>query len=205
MKSTLENKTSSKRTAAKNQTRRLAQSRKRKQRRILWIAAIVSVIAVAGLVIFLFVTRQPAVGQIDGVQIYDNLSREHVTGTINYPQVPPVGGQHNAVWLNCGVYTQPVPNENAVHSLEHGAIWITYQPNLPADQLQKLQAIVKASNYRILSPYPGIPSPIVATAWGAQLKLNSASDPRLMVFIQKYQQNGPEQGAPCDGGTGTPQ
>lgn len=139
-----------------------------------------------------------------GVTAYTGLTRGHRTGNITYDQTPPVGGDHNPVWQNCGIYAQPVKNENAVHSMEHGAIWITYRPDLSADQVQTLRLITAQSGYRLLSPYPGLPSAIVATAWGYQLKLDNAGDPRLLQFIQKYEQQGPEQGAACSGGIGQP-
>src|SRR5215217_3837704 len=68
--------------------------------------------------------------EIPGVEVYANISAAHVQGPIEYPQVPPVGGPHNPIWVNCGVYEQPVPSEMAVHSLEHGAVWITYRLDL---------------------------------------------------------------------------
>jgi hypothetical protein len=143
---------------------------------------------------------------IPGLQTYTGLARDHVTGTVSYPQTPPVGGAHSAMWQNCGIYDAPVANENAVHSLEHGAMWITYQPNLPAAQLAVLKADVAGQKYALVSPYPGLPSPVVATVWGAQLKLDSASDPRLTTFIDTYAsgQRAPEPGGECSGGTGTP-
>lgn len=146
------------------------------------------------------------VGDIQGLLTYPNLERGHTGGKVTYAQVPPAGGQHNPVWQNCGVYTEPIANENGVHSLEHGAIWITYQPDLAADQLKKLQDLTHQSGFRLLSPYPNLPSPIVVSAWGYQLRLTSADDPRLGQFIQKFEQNpqGPEPGAPCTGGTGNP-
>jgi hypothetical protein len=110
------------------------------------------------------------------------------------------------VWLNCGIYTTPVRNENAVHSLEHGAVWITYQPSLAPSAVQHLVSLVKGRAYVILAPYPGLPAPIVASAWGLQLKLQTANDPRIAEFIQKYA-NGPqapEPGGECTGGTGSP-
>jgi hypothetical protein len=129
-----------------------------------------------------------------------------VTTPVDYKQIPPVGGDHNPTWLNCGVYDAPVHNENAVHSMEHGAVWITYQPDLPADQVTKLQDAAKGQSYVIVSPYDGLPAPVVASAWGYQLKLDSASDPRLEQFIRTFEQGPqtPEPGAACVGGTGTP-
>jgi hypothetical protein len=143
---------------------------------------------------------------ISGVQTFKGLSREHVQGSVDYPQTPPVGGNHNQVPLNCGVYTAPVPPENAVHSLEHGAVWVTYRPDLAAAEVALLTADASGKPYVILSQYPNLPAPVVASAWGLQLKVSRASDPRIAKFISKYAQGpqAPEPGAPCSGGTGTP-
>lgn len=100
-----------------------------------------------------------------GLQTFSNLSRNHVTGTVKYPQSPPVGGDHNAVWLNCGTYTSPVANENAVHSMEHGAVRITCQPTLSAADVTALHHAVGGQSHVVLSPYPGLPAPVVASAW----------------------------------------
>lgn len=146
------------------------------------------------------------------------LGHNHVTGPVAYSVTPPVGGDHNAVWMNCGVYDKPVPSERAVHNLEHGAIWITYSTSLPQSEVSQLRSFFArqtvlnpsgagGSRYIDLTPYPGLPSPIVATAWGFQLRLTSPSDPRLQQFVDKFrvsQQYAPEYGAPCTGGVGTP-
>lgn len=143
---------------------------------------------------------------MEDVAVFPNVKGGHQEGKLTYDQTPPVGGVHNPVWQNCGVYTAPVANENAVHSLEHGAIWITYRPDLPATEVKQLQDLTRQSGYRLLSPYPGLPAAIVASAWGYQLKLERADDPRLLRFLQQYEQNpqGPEPGAPCSGGLGQP-
>lgn len=146
------------------------------------------------------------------------LAHDHVTGPVIYSVTPPVGGPHNAVWMNCGIYAKPVPNERAVHNLEHGAVWITYQPSLPQSQVNALRAFVEkqtvitpngaaASRYMDLTPYPGLRSPIVVTSWGFQLKLSSPADPRLQQFVNKFRATAaytPEYGGPCTGGVGTP-
>jgi len=178
----------------------------------LWGGGIVAALLIIFLVVHTLTsgassaTGTTSIGAIPGVVTYSNLARTHVTGTVTYAQNPPVGGPHNPVWLNCGIYTAPVPNENAVHSMEHGAVWITYEPNLPPSALQHLVSLVEGHSYVILSPFSGLPAPVVATAWGLQLKLQTANDPRIAQFIQKYAQGPqtPEPGAPCSGGTGSP-
>jgi predicted small secreted protein len=141
-----------------------------------------------------------------GVTSYSNLSRDHTKEPVDYPQSPPVGGPHNPIWQNCGFYSKPVRDENAVHSMEHGAVWITYRPDLPKDRVEKIKSLTQKS-YVLASPYPGLPAPLVASAWGKQLRLNSTNDPRLEQFVRAYRQGPqtPEPGAPCRGGVGSPE
>ena len=95
---------------------------------------------------------------------------------MTYEQTPPVGGDHNPTWLNCGVYTAPVPNELAVHALEHGAVWVTYRSDLPADQVERLVDVVP-DTYMVVSPFEDLPAPVVASAWGAQLAAHRGRRP----------------------------
>ena len=190
---------------------RAEQQRKGRRRTLLIVGvAGVLVLSLIGATTFLLLRDQGQKSQlaaaanapIPGVQEYPNLSRNHVDGPVTYPQTPPVGGDHSAIWMSCGVYPAPVKTEEAVHSLEHGAVWVTYRPDLPADQVSILAGVVSKYSYGLLSPFVGLDSPVVASAWGLQLKLTSASDPRLQEFVAKYQ-NGPqtpEPGASCSGG-----
>ncbi len=123
-----------------------------------------------------------------------------------YDMNPPAGGDHYAAWLNCGIYDEPQENENAVHSLEHGAVWVTYDPDaLSDDEISTLRNEVP-STYSVLSPYPDLPAPVVISAWGAQVQLDGVDDPRLQSFIQKYWKSAaaPEPGALCTGAVDGP-
>jgi len=179
-----------------------------RRRRFIGVGAGAVALVVVALLITWAVTRPPAQQPtaLSGLTTYPGLSRDHVSGPVSYQQTPPAGGPHAAVWQNCGIYTSPVPNENAVHSLEHGAFWITYRPDLPADQVAALRADVTGQPYALLSPYEGLPAPVVATAWGVQLKLENATDPQLKSFINKYAdaRKAPEPRGECTGGAGTP-
>jgi hypothetical protein len=141
-----------------------------------------------------------------GVLSFDGLGSAHVTGSVEYAQHPPVGGDHAPQWQNCGFYSSPIPNETAVHSMEHGAVWITYGTNLPQDQINRIRQIVTGQNFVLASPISDLPAPIVVSAWERQLHLDSAEDPRLEQFIAYFKQGPttPERGAPCGGGVGTP-
>ena len=131
----------------------------------------------------------------------------HTEGEVDYAQSPPVGGEHNPVWQNCGFYKEPVTDELAVHSLEHGAVWITYQPDLPQDEVEMLRDLAQSNSYVLVSPYPDQDSPMIASAWGKQLSLESAEDSDLEWFIKTYSQGAeaPEPEAPCTGGVGQPE
>jgi hypothetical protein len=175
--------------------------------------AIFVVVGVVAAIAFSAISSTSGSGSLPaGTQTFAESNHSHVTGPVTYDRVPPAGGAHNPVQLNCGIYSQPVPNESAVHSLEHGAVWITYQPTLLPDQVALLKQLVTshyvgAELYLILSPYAGIPSPIVASAWGAQLGVDQASDQRLIQFIQQFAGGGQgsEKGGPCTGGVGAPE
>jgi Protein of unknown function (DUF3105) len=151
------------------------------------------------------------VGLPKGTSVFPETDHTHTTDPVTYDRTPPAGGAHNPVWQNCGIYEQPIPNEHGVHSLEHGTVWITYQPSLPAAQVAQLRQLVTthydgSQRYLLLSPYPGLRTPVVASAWGAQLALPSPTDPRLLQFVEHFQggDQGGEQGAYCTGGYGTP-
>ncbi|MDQ3044589.1 MAG: DUF3105 domain-containing protein [Chloroflexota bacterium] len=144
-----------------------------------------------------------AVRSLEGVVTYDNVTREHVPDEVTYDVTPPVGGDHNAIWQDCGFYSEPIRDVHGVHSLEHGAVWITYDPELPQEQIDRLRNLAEDRSHILVTPYPDLNSPVVASAWGAQLELDSANDNNLDAFITKYRQGEqtPEPGALCIGGT----
>jgi transcriptional regulator with XRE-family HTH domain len=153
-------------------------------------------------------TGEPPGKPPEGVKSYEVAQNaEHIEGNLDYPQSPPVGGNHNPVWQNCGFYDEPVRDEHAVHSMEHGAVWIAYSPELPQEQVERLQQLARDQTYLLVSPYPGLNSPVVASAWGKQLPLRGAGDPDLERFIRAYMQGpqAPEPGAACTTGVGSPE
>jgi len=133
-------------------------------------------------------------------------ARNHKDGTLTYVTNPPVGGDHNALWQNCmgDVYDAPIANEHAVHSLEHGAVWVTYKQGLAADQVDALKKKVEGKDYMFMSPIAGLDHNVSVQAWGYQLKVDSASDSRIDEFIKDLRVRAAmEPGAPCSSGNTT--
>ncbi|CAA9431526.1 MAG: putative membrane protein [uncultured Rubrobacteraceae bacterium] len=150
-------------------------------------------------------SRQQAASTPPGeVRTYDvGQVGQHTDGDVDYEQTPPAGGEHDDVWQNSGFYEQPIRDENAVHTLEHGAVWITYDPDLPQDQKNRIRGLVEGQTCMLASPHPDLPNPVVASAWGKQLTLESADSADLERFVRAYRQGPqtPEPGAACTGGT----
>ncbi len=173
-------------------------------RNILLIGGGILVVAImAGL---LYLALRPAEAIAEVVQ-FPRPSRGHETGLeIAFGELPPAGGTHDPVWQNCGIYGEPLNTPNVVHSLEHGAIWISYRPDLPAEEIAAIEDAVRGQNFLVVSPYPEQRSPIVLTGWGVQLELDSPDDDRFDAFIEQYRvgPNTPERGASCTGGIGEP-
>ena len=172
---------------------------------ILWIVAAVLALALIGGIVWAGVARSRALdASLGDVKTFEGLSANHVETDVTYEQTPPVGGDHHAIWQNCAVYPQPIKNVHGVHSLEHGAVWITYSPSLPQDQVDRLKAYAENVPFMMMSPYPDdMGAPIALSAWGHQLKLDSVDDTRIGAFIREYKQGPqtPEPGAACSGGT----
>jgi hypothetical protein len=168
---------------------------------------LVALIGAFAVVVVLDSRQQASAGPPDGTEEIDiGSAGQHTEDTVDYEQNPPAGGEHNSVWQNCGVYEEPIRNETAIHSLEHGAVWITYRQSLPDGQVQQLRDLAQGESYVLVSPVEGLPSPVVASAWGEQLKVDEASDERLEQFTNVFQQGPqtPEPGAACSGGVGEP-
>jgi hypothetical protein len=187
------------------------QQAKEKRNRTIGIVA-GSLLAVGAVVLVITFVVQSAVPKVDpddiaieGLQTFDGLTAVHVATAVDYEadygMNPPAGGNHNQAWLNCGVYSEVQQNENAVHALEHGAVWVTYDADaLSEGDVETLRDEIP-STYMLLSPYPDLPAPVVASAWGVQVELDGVDDPRLADFIAKYRQSAdaPEPGAACTG------
>ncbi|WP_405493508.1 DUF3105 domain-containing protein [Streptomyces sp. NBC_00096] len=194
--------------------RRADQARDRRNKAVAITASAAIVTALIGFGAWVMVDRQnktdakvaSAKAPVDGEQSWDaaKLGRKHVETPVKYEMNPPVGGDHNPRWMNCNgdVYKNELPEVNAVHSLEHGAVWVTYNEKADKADVDKLAGTVAKTPYTLMSPDKAQAGTIMLSAWGKQLTVDKADDPRVAQFFTKYVQGPqtPEPGAACTNG-----
>lgn len=169
------------------------------------VLVLVLALAVAGCSADAPAPRVAASSWQDEVVTTTGLSQDHVDSDVDYDATPPVGGAHSPTWQNCGFFTAPVKDEAAVHSLEHGAAWFTWQGSLNSSQRAFIEQLVDGNAWILASPYPEQEAPYTLTAWGLQLTLDSFERDAIEWFLTTYA-NGeqtPEPGAPCMKGINT--
>lgn len=170
-------------------------------RTALGLRLLVTAVVLVGLGVAVVSWAQGRAGEPGGMATSTSGFR-HVNGPVTYETVPGSSGDHHPVWWDCGIYPDPVPDEHAVHSLEHGAVWLTYRPDVDPGTVEALEELASGP-YLLLSPLPEQEAAVVATAWGTQIAQDELDLPALRRFLDEHRMSpdAPEPGAPCFGGT----
>ncbi|MSU56049.1 MAG: DUF3105 domain-containing protein [Candidatus Taylorbacteria bacterium] len=129
---------------------------------------------------------------------YPAQSRDHIEVGTEHPAYnsnPPSGGQHYILTAKKQFYTEPIPDENAIHNLEHGDIWITYHPRVSESVKNELKQFAFAKI--LISPREANDNDIALVAWDRvdafNLDGDSVPKERIMDFINRYRNKGPEK------------
>lgn len=156
--------------------------------------------------VYVTMNREGLPESIEGLMLYPDVSYEVVDGPVQYDEHPPYGGKNAGVVQDCGRYRVPIQDEHAVASLAVGAVWIAFDPNLPEEEIEMIFAHAASELYVIAAPYPGLRAPIVMTAWGAQVDIDSPLDLRIQAFIRDFAESRdvPLPYRPCSGGVNLP-
>ena len=180
--------------------------RSRKISKIAIPVAALALVAFSLFNVFITMNREGLPEEIEGLMLYPDVTYEVVDGPIEYDVRPPYGGPNAGIIQDCGRYRVPIRDEHAVASLAAGAVWIAYDPTIAEEEIDMLHSHGAGELYVIVAPYPGLRAPIVMTAWGAQVEIDSSLDPRIQAFIRDYAESDdvPNPNRPCSGGVTIP-
>jgi hypothetical protein len=145
---------------------------------------------------FLFFRTQPPT-EIAGTKVMSFSTsgvNVHRTGSLEYETTPPVSGPHAPQPAACGTYAEPIPDEEQVHTLEHGAVGIQYRPDLDPGQIAVIEELVAGYDTHVFSaPYPGMEPNVVVSSWGKKIELDSASTQAIRAYVTAFRRKGPEK------------
>jgi len=170
-----------------------AKNRKRILKKVfVWILSI----AVAGLLVYGVIFYANQAEKNNPGEQFNILGREHIQNGATHSQYnsnPPTSGWHYSQPANFGVYKQELPDENILHNLEHGGIWISYKPDIDEDIKSKLEDIGKNnSGSVVVSPRAANDSNIAVASWGRLLKLDNIDENQIKLFIKMNKNRSPE-------------
>jgi len=178
-----------------------------RERAIRWVA-ISGLVAVA---FWFFFVRTKPVNEIAGHEVLHFSTNRgqptHVEGSVSYSMTPPVSGQHAPQPTPCGIFGEQIPNENLVHTLEHGAVGVLYEPDLDPAAIKDIEGIVGSFESHVFSaPYPDMETPISLVAWANMIRLDSLDRDAVTGFIDAFRQGGqaPEAFQECPGDADQP-
>ncbi len=144
--------------------------------------------------------KQPTLGAQ-----HDELGKNHVPEDtiVNYNSNPPSSGDHYAQPAPKGFYNQELPDGNLLHNLEHGYIWVSYRPDLPTDQVQKLRSLFSQPfsdpkfqpTKAVVTKRSKNPAPISVASWGWTMNLNNFDQSKLEQFYLQHVSHSPEPAA----------
>ena len=160
-------------------------------------------------VVWFFFLRVQLPSSIEGNEIEDfsafaaesRNNQLHTEEDIAYDSDPPVSGPHSQSSEPCGVHGTQLADEKMVHTLEHAAVGILYQPDLDPEEIKDIEALVKSFDSKVFSgPYADMETPVTLVAWAHLMRLDGYDESAVREFIDVFRNGGvaPEKQQECD-------
>lgn len=174
------------------QERRELAMQKDRMRKIIWWIVVVLIVGGSGYGLY-YLANQPEKPRPG--ESFPILGREHISIGASHPEYnsnPPTSGWHYAQPANWGVYQEELPDEQVIHNLEHGGIWISYK-----DTDEKTKSDLEAISKRypgsiIVTPRSANDAKIFLASWGRLQKLESFDETTIIDFIKANKNKSPE-------------
>lgn len=168
-------------------------------RRVAWVGGIAAVIVLAVLVGLNVTSPPPA--ELAAVETFPDMGTDHIPAGVSPPEYnsdPPTSGPHLDTPAPCGIYRRPVPDVSVLHSMEHGAVVIHYDPSIEPARQAQLEDIARSINGElIVAPRLDMEDELVLTAWTKRLALDRIEENVIRAFAAQFANRSPEGAASC--------
>ncbi|MBW3569391.1 DUF3105 domain-containing protein [Candidatus Parcubacteria bacterium] len=163
-------------------------------------------VLIVGALGFIIVSNKDESGTERPGVAHEDKGKQHVQGIENIPNTggePPTSGDHAVRPLPWQAYEQEIPDGSVIHNMEHGGVYISYHPDLPADQVSKIKALFFqpfskenfTPNKAIMAPRPANESPIIMSSWTRSMKLDTFDEEKMVEYYLRNIGKSPEPGA----------
>ncbi len=151
-------------------------------------------VAVGGLIAFAVWASAKADENRPG-ESFPSLGGDHIAVGASHPAYnsnPPTSGWHYAQEAAWGVHSEELSDEQVLHNLEHGGIWISYT-GIDQDTQTKIEDLVKRyPDKLIVTPRAKDDSKIAVASWGRLMKLDQYDEAKIVEFIAANKNKSPE-------------
>ena len=174
--------------------------RKEKRKSRLWITAIIAgvILCIAGIMWALIARNKNLPGEL-----YPNQGQSHVelNKEFTYNSNPPTSGPHFPSPASWGTYDYEANDKFFIHNLEHGGIWISYRPSVPASVVSDLKGIINefSGSKIVMTPRSANDTDVAIAAWTRLLKFNlengtlsAKQKDEIRSFYRALKNHGPE-------------
>lgn len=157
---------------------------------IKWIVGILIAVAVVyGIVVLVRQSQQPRPGEAIAIQGQDHIAVG--ASHLEYNSNPPTSGWHYAQPANWGVSQTELPDEQVIHNLEHGGVWVSYTGIDDATRAT-LENLAKSYKKIVVEPRSKNDAPIVLASWGRLQKFQTLDEQAIRAFIDANSNKSPE-------------
>lgn len=127
-------------------------------------------------------------------EAFDIQGQTHIAVGATHPAYnsnPPSSGSHYAQPATWGVHDTELPDEQIIHNLEHGGIWISYK-GINATTTAALAEIAQSQSKIIMEPRANNDAPIILVSWGRVQKFQTYDEQAILAFIEANKNMSPE-------------
>jgi len=164
---------------------------------LLIITVLISGLLLGGLVLLAGKEANKETLPLEGNSIPVESLRHVAMENVKKTQDPQTSGDHFGGGVaGPGIHDEPVEDGLIIHSLEHGAVVVHYDPNqLDENEVGELKDFFRTElrGKKILLPRPNMTTPIIMTSWGQILSLESLDKEKMVLFMAANNDRGPER------------